>query len=197
MEMEAVKRSQEGAGRGRSRYIKLQVCSRVTAGLAALAAATLMGFNKQTSVVAGFAIEASYRFSPAFKFFVVGNAIACGYSVVSLPFVSNLVEGCTLNLFDLVRMKLESSWKQSSWHSHRFLVLAQMNLALLMAAAAAASAVGYVGKHGNDEIGWTKVCPYYERFCGRTEIALGCSYVAFLLFLFVCALFSVYKSRQS
>lgn len=67
MEMEAVKRSQEGAGRGRSRYIKLQVCSRVTAGLAALAAATLMGFNKQTSVVAGFAIEASYRFSPAFK----------------------------------------------------------------------------------------------------------------------------------
>ncbi|CAL9199810.1 CASP-like protein 1F1 [Musa acuminata AAA Group] len=172
MEMEAVKRSQEGAGRGRSRYIKLQVCSRVTAGLAALAAATLMGFNKQTSVVAGFAIEASYRFSPAFKFFVVGNAIACGYSVVSLPFVSNLVEGCTLNLFDL------------------------MNLGLVMAAAAAASAVGYVGKHGNDEIGWAKVCPYYERFCGRTEIALGCSYVAFLLFLFVCALFSVYKSRQ-
>ncbi|URD85027.1 hypothetical protein MUK42_35583 [Musa troglodytarum] len=94
--MEAVKRSQEGAERARNRYIKLQVCSRVTA---ALAAATLMGFNKQTSVVAGFAIEASYRSSPAFKFFVVGNAIACGYSVVSLPFISNLVDvGLTAQL---------------------------------------------------------------------------------------------------
>ncbi|CAL9078647.1 unnamed protein product, partial [Musa textilis] len=174
--MEAVKRSQEGAERARIRYIKLQVCSRVTA---ALAAATLMGFNKQTSVVAGFAIEASYRSSPAFKsaklgadrfafldgFFVVGNAIACGYSVVSLPFISNLVDNCTF-------------------------IISIVNFFLIWLVMAATSTIGYVGMHGNDEIGWAKVCPYYERFCRRTEIALGYSYVAFLLFLFVLSVFS-------
>ncbi|RZR82228.1 hypothetical protein BHM03_00008610 [Ensete ventricosum] len=72
-----------------------------------------------------------------------------------------------------------------------------MNLGLVMAAASAAAAIGYVGKYGNDEIGWTKVCPYYEKFCGRTEISIACSYVGFLLFLSVCAMSSVYRSRSS
>lgn len=38
----------------------------------------------------------------SFRFFLVGNAIACGYSIASLPFVSKLVEGYILDVLDLV-----------------------------------------------------------------------------------------------
>ncbi|CAL9162953.1 unnamed protein product [Musa hybrid cultivar] len=175
MESAALKREQKekATKRARGKYLKIHVVCKASAALATLIAAALMGFNKQISNVAGFEIKATYNSSPAFKFFVIGNAIACGYSVLSLPFAAHMVEGWMLNLFDL------------------------MNLGLVMAAASAAAAIGYVGKYGNDEIGWTKVCPYYEKFCGRTEISIACSYVGFLLFLFVCVMSSVYRSRLS
>lgn len=35
---------------------------------------------------------------------MIGNAIACGYSVLSLPFAAHMVEGWMLNLFDLVML---------------------------------------------------------------------------------------------
>lgn len=73
----------------------------------------------------------------------------------------------------------------------------QVNLVLVMASASAATAIGYLGKEGNDQIGWMKVCPYYEKFCNRVAISLVFSYVGLMFFLLICALSSVYKTRQS
>ncbi|XP_073098600.1 CASP-like protein 1F1 [Elaeis guineensis] len=116
---------------------------------------------------------ATYKTSPVFEFFLVGNAITCGYSIASLPFVSKLVEGYILDVLDLV------------------------NLVVSMASASAATAIGYLGKEGNDQIGWMKVCPYYEKFCNRVVISLVCSYVGLLFCLLICAFSSVYKTRLS
>lgn len=69
---------------------------RLLAICATLVAAIVMGTNKQTAMVAiqvppdtfGEIIittaSAKYYYSPAFIFFVVANAIACGYTVLSL-----------------------------------------------------------------------------------------------------------------
>ncbi|WOL15899.1 CASP-like protein 1F1 [Canna indica] len=175
MEFEAAKISntdQNSSRRSRKRYLVLHVFFRLLGATAAFTAAVLMGLNKQTSVFAGYAINASHDSSPAFKFLVVGNGIVGGYLVVSLPFVSNLMDGCILTLLDL------------------------MNMALLMGVTSAAAAVGYIGKHGNDKIGWAKVCPYYEKFCKRTELSVGASFLAFFCLLSICLVTSLHRRKQ-
>ncbi|RRT84778.1 hypothetical protein B296_00002415 [Ensete ventricosum] len=69
MESAAVKRDQKekAAKRARGKYLKIHVVCKASAALATLAAASLMGFNKQISNVAGFEIKATYNSSPAFK----------------------------------------------------------------------------------------------------------------------------------
>ncbi|XP_008801131.2 CASP-like protein 1C2 [Phoenix dactylifera] len=168
-----MKRDQDTLKNAHKKYIRAHALFRLLAGVATLAAALVMGFNKETSIIAGYEFVVTYNRYPAFEFFLAGNAIACGYSMVSLPFVSNLVEGYILGVLDL------------------------LSLVLATAAASAGTAIGHLGKEGNDEVGWPQVCSFFEKFCQRAAISLVCSYVGILLFLIICALSSVYKTRQS
>ncbi|XP_074586960.1 CASP-like protein 1C2 [Curcuma longa] len=156
--METAKRSLCG------RYLKIHIFLRLLAAFGALVASILMGLNEQTSIVAGFTIKASYESSPTFKFFVIGNGIVCVYLFGSLLLFSKSLERCVIDILDLV------------------------NLSLLTASASAATAIGYVGRYGNEKIGWMKVCPLVEEFCRRSFLAVACSYAALLLFFFsMCA----------
>ncbi|XP_038984325.1 CASP-like protein 1F1 [Phoenix dactylifera] len=168
-----MKMDQDRLRNAHNKYVSAHALFRLLAGATTLAAALVMGLNKETKSIAGYQMVASYKTSPAFEFFLVGNAITCGYTIASLPFVSKLVEGYLLDLLDLV------------------------SLVLLMASASAATAIGYLGKEGNDQIGWMKVCPYYEKFCNGVAISLVFSYVGLLFLLLICVLSSVYKTRQS
>ncbi|XP_020087858.1 CASP-like protein 1U1 [Ananas comosus] len=132
-----------------------------------------MGLSKErTTIISGFVITASFKSSPAFEFFLIGNAIACTYSLISMPFVYNLMEGYTLQILDKVIMSL------------------------VMASAAAATAIGYLGLNGDDSIGWSKVCPYYEKFCHRASVSLIMSYLGFLLFLIMCVVSVVHNTPR-
>ncbi|XP_072972457.1 CASP-like protein 1F1 [Typha angustifolia] len=158
----------------RKKYVVTHVILRIIASVFALAAALIMRLNRETAeVIPGIFVKASFKQSTAFEFFLVGNAVACGYSLVTLPFVSNLADGYVLHLFDL------------------------MIMSLLMASASAATAIGHLAKVGNDDIGWSKVCPYYEKFCNRAGISLVLSYIGFLFFLGICAMAHVHKTRRA
>lgn len=65
---------------------------------------------------------------------------------------------------------------------------------LLMAACAAASAIGLVGKFGNSHVGWMAICNDFGRFCDRIIVAVTLSYLAFLVHLLLTVI-SANKSR--
>ncbi|KAH7657832.1 Casparian strip membrane protein [Dioscorea alata] len=142
---------------------------RAVSAMATFAAALLMALNQETHTIDGFPMHASYHSSPAFRFFLYGNGIACGYSLVSLPLVSVFGTSYLMHLFDMLAM------------------------GLVMGCATGAAAIGYVGKHGNNHIGWIQVCSYYEKFCKQMTFSVGCSYLGCLLLLAVSALSSANK----
>ncbi|XP_057530015.1 CASP-like protein 1F2 [Amaranthus tricolor] len=53
---------------------------------------------------------------------------------------------------------------------------------LMMSGCAAATAIGYVGKYGQDQSGWTKICDNVHKFCNYISISIGFSYLAFFCF---------------
>lgn len=52
---------------GHKKYVSAHVLFRILAGVATLAAALVMGFNKEAQNIAGFQMVATYKTSPVFK----------------------------------------------------------------------------------------------------------------------------------
>ncbi|XP_010925917.1 CASP-like protein 1F2 [Elaeis guineensis] len=150
-----------------------QVVFRSFATMATFAAALVIIFDEQTTDIAGFAMHASYKSSPTYRFFMIGNFVATGYEMLALIVVSYTGTHFLVNFMDLMAMSL------------------------VMASAAAATAIGHVGKKGNSHTGWMPVCNYFEKFCNRVEYSVACSYVGFLCLLVVCSLIAIPKSRTS
>ncbi|PIA59226.1 hypothetical protein AQUCO_00400243v1 [Aquilegia coerulea] len=130
---------------------------------AALAATTVMGTTDQTLpfFTQFFQFKASYDDLPAFTFFVVANAIASAYLVLSLPFsivniVRPVVVGARLLLliFDTVMIGLTSS------------------------AAGAAAAIVYLAHNGNSTANWISICQQFDDFCKRTSGSVVASFIA-------------------
>lgn len=65
----------------------------------------------------------------------------------------------------------------------------------LMAGCAAATAVGYIGKYGNNHSGWMAVCGYFAKFCNRVTVAAFLSYLGLFIYLMLTVI-SANKSRQ-
>ncbi|KAH9289755.1 hypothetical protein KI387_033872, partial [Taxus chinensis] len=61
-----------------------EVFLRLVAAAATLCAAIVMGLDKQTIDLYGVYVQAKYYYSPAFTFFVVANATAATYALLSL-----------------------------------------------------------------------------------------------------------------
>ncbi|XP_071901989.1 CASP-like protein 1F1 [Coffea arabica] len=156
-----------------NRFFGAQVFLRLLTIGATLAAAWLILTSKETVVVLGMQFDARYTYSQAFKFFAYANIAACGSSVLSLFSVLLLKPRTYFVMFlhDLIMSTL------------------------LMAGCAAATAIGWVGKYGNNHIGWTAVCDHFKNYCNRTAYSVVCSYAAVILYLLL-TIISAKKSRN-
>ncbi|KAL3380281.1 hypothetical protein AABB24_000754 [Solanum stoloniferum] len=154
-----------------------------------LVAAIVLGVSKQNELVPvqlvptlpPINVPASAKWShmSAFVYFVIVNAIACAYAVISLVLsLANKGKAKCLSLtiifFDLIMM------------------------ALLYSSVGAAAAVGLIGYKGNTHVRWNKVCDVFGKFCGQVAAAVVISLVGSILFLLLVlfAMLNLHKNRR-
>lgn len=184
-----------GASSSQSSFFVLDLILRLLAIGATLAAAIVMGTNKQTVMIPlplgpGGAtvlapLPAKYHYSPAFIFFVVANAVACGYTVLSLiPSVTG---------------KLAARSGSYPCISTFLLAVADMVMVTLVSSgASAAAAIAYVGYKGNSHTQWLKICNNFDRFCHHTAGAIVTSFVALVIFMILTmmSIYSLYRRAR-
>lgn len=54
---------------------------------------------------------------------------------------------------------------------------------LMTSGCAASTAVGYVGRYGEERIGWVAVCGHIGKFCNINLVSVALSYLTFLVYL--------------
>ncbi|GLT79444.1 hypothetical protein SLA2020_509330 [Shorea laevis] len=143
-----------------------------------MAATWLMMTSKEIAIVYGLPFEAKYSYISALKFFSYANAIACGFTAVSLLF-----------LFIFGRKGLTPSW---------FFILFLHDLcifSLVLSGVAAATAIGLVGQYGNSHAGWMPICDNMSKFCKRVTISSAFGYCSVILLLLL-SIMAASKSRQ-
>ncbi|KAF3456142.1 hypothetical protein FNV43_RR00792 [Rhamnella rubrinervis] len=157
---------------------------RILALALTLAAAVLLGVDKQTKVVPvkvvdslpalNVPVTAKWHYLSAFVYFVVANAIACAYAAVSL----------VLSLAD-------RGGKRSSSSSALGLMLTVLDMimvALLFSGVGAAGAIGLMGYVGNTRVNWHKVCDSFGKFCDQGAVAIFLSLLGSIAFLLLAML---------
>ncbi|CAA3027343.1 CASP 1E2 [Olea europaea subsp. europaea] len=154
-----------------------------------LAAAVLLGVNKQSTVVPvvmvptlpplSVDVTAKWHYLSAFVYFVVANAIACAYAAISLLLtMANRAGkkglGMIITIFDLVMV------------------------ALLFSSVGAAFAVGLIRFQGNSHVQWRKVCNVFDKFCDQAAVAVGISFVGSMSFflMVLLATLNLHKKYQ-
>ncbi|KAH9329340.1 hypothetical protein KI387_001448, partial [Taxus chinensis] len=123
-EGETTRENPAGSGKG---FFVVEFVLRVLVIAATMAAAIVMGTAKQTKTVPVqlvpslapqlFPVPAKYHYSPAFVYFVVANAVACGYTalsiIMSLPKLkssaSSVTSALLLSITDFIMVALVSS----------------------------------------------------------------------------------------
>ncbi|KAL3749362.1 hypothetical protein ACJRO7_010467 [Eucalyptus globulus] len=140
-----------------------------------LAAAVVLGVDKQTKTVPvqvspalpaqNVPVTAKWHYQSAFVYFVVANAIACGYSALSLLLLLANKAGKSRTLASAVA------------------ILDIIMVALLFSGCGAATAVGVLGREGNSHVKWGKVCNVFDKFCDRVAVAIGLSLFGSLAFV--------------
>ncbi|KAH6793642.1 hypothetical protein C2S52_004119 [Perilla frutescens var. hirtella] len=121
-----------------------------------------------------FQFQASYDDLPAFTFFVVANAIASGYLVLSLPF----------SIVSIVR-------PHAAGIKLLLLIFDTALAAFTTAAAAAAAAIVYLAHNGNSNTNWLAICQQFNDFCQRVSGAVVASFIAAVIFIFLVVLSAV------
>ncbi|CAD6246275.1 unnamed protein product [Miscanthus lutarioriparius] len=158
-----------GAGGFRRCLAVIDFLLRVAAFGPTLAAAISTGTaDERLSVFTNFfQFHARFDDFPAFTFFLVANAVAAGYLVLSLPF--SVVGILRPNKATGVRLLL--------------LICDVVIMALLTAAAAAAAAIVYVAHSGNRRANWVPICFQFHGFCQRTSGSVVATFLAVLVFI--------------
>ncbi|GMH01115.1 hypothetical protein Nepgr_002954 [Nepenthes gracilis] len=155
-----------------------QVLLRIFAVVASAISAWLMITAKQDIVVLGIPISAKYSYSPAFKFTAIVNVVGSALALLSL---------CV----NCIAMR------QGNPTNYVFLFMHDLvMMSLLLGGSAAATAIGYIGKHGDRHAGWLPICDQLSSFCNRVFTAVILSYASAAFFLFL-AIISVTASRPS
>eukprot|EP00262_Sarcandra_glabra_P018667 TRINITY_DN6784_c0_g1_i1.p1 TRINITY_DN6784_c0_g1~~TRINITY_DN6784_c0_g1_i1.p1 ORF type:complete len:196 (+),score=2.35 TRINITY_DN6784_c0_g1_i1:324-911(+) len=161
---------------------------RLLAVATTLVAAIVMGLAKETQLVPVvltpalptlyIRMPAKMRYSSAFVFFVVSNAIACAYAAFSL--VVSFAKGgngkgmtMAMSILDLIMV------------------------ALLFSGNGAAAAVGLIGAKGNSHVGWHKVCNVYGKFCRYIGVSIIVSLIGSLIFVLLVVLSTVSLYKRS
>ncbi|KAL5721178.1 hypothetical protein ACHQM5_013771 [Ranunculus cassubicifolius] len=153
---------------------------RIGAFGATLAAATVMGTADQTLpfFTQFFQFHADFSDLPALTFFVVANAIACGYLFLSLAF----------SFIRIIRPKAVGV-------RVFLLILDVVMIALTSSGAAAAASIVYLAHNGNPTTNWMAMCQQFDEFCQDISGAVVASFVAAAI-LILLVIFSALGLRK-
>ncbi|KAL4591748.1 hypothetical protein LXL04_004719 [Taraxacum kok-saghyz] len=154
---------------------------RVCAFAASLAAAIAMGTTSQQLpfFTQFFQFKADYTDLPAFTFFVIANAVAGAYLVLSLPF----------SIVCIVRPHIVGARLM-------LLVFDTIAVPLLTAGASAAASIVYLAHNGNSNVNWVAICQQFDDFCLRVTGAVIASYIATLIFIFMVIVSAIALRRS-
>ncbi|CAN6709107.1 unnamed protein product [Malus baccata var. baccata] len=147
-----------GLPRRRMSLLTAQVALRISAFVFTLIAISVTVTNRQSVIVLGF------------KFLVGANVVVCAFSVLSLIFLSFFLR------------------RSPSQHLKNYFVLFlhdMVMMVMMISGCAAATAIGYLGKHGEKKLTWQPTCGYVKEFCNKMTISIAFSYLAFSAYLFL------------
>ncbi|KAL3576986.1 hypothetical protein D5086_022269 [Populus alba] len=121
---------------------------RLLALAATVVAVVFMVASHDSAQVLNLTFTAKYSNTPAFKYLVIGEAIAGGYTVISILL----------------------SFKGLFWRL--IVILDMVTTVLLTSSISAALAIAQVGKKGNTHAGWLPICGQVPDFCDNVTVAL-------------------------
>ncbi|XVE82066.1 hypothetical protein DITRI_Ditri15bG0116900 [Diplodiscus trichospermus] len=183
----------DGTGAMSRTVSKRELVLRVMAVLLTLAAAIVLGVDKQTKIVpiqitptlppVNVAAQAKWHYLSAFVYSMVSNIIACSYAAISMLIVLGITRnGKIIGLPKIIIILLD-------------LVM----VGLLFSANGAALAIGLMGYNGNSHVRWNKVCNVFDKFCHRAAVSIVLSSVGSLAFMALVALsvFTIHKRFAS
>lgn len=140
---------------------------RLLALAATVVAIVFMVTSHDSAQVFNLTFTAKYSNTPAFKYLVIGEAIAGGYTVISILL----------------------SFKGLFWRL--IVILDMVTTVLLTSTISAALAIAQVGKKGNTHAGWLPICRQVPDFCDYVTVALIAGFAAAIIY-FVLLLSSLY-----
>ncbi|KAH7533333.1 CASP-like protein 1C1 [Ziziphus jujuba] len=125
---------------------------------ATLSAAIVMATSREKASFFTLSYEAKYSDLPAFKYFVIANAVVTvyGFLVLFLPPESML-------------------WRL-------VVALDTVFTMLLSSSISAAFAVAQVGKNGNSYAGWLPICGQVPKYCDQVKGALIAGFIGLILY---------------
>ncbi|XP_062095063.1 CASP-like protein 1C2 [Humulus lupulus] len=151
-----------------AKYSKiLSLVLRFVAMAASVAAVVVIVTSHDTAHVLNLTFTAKYSNTPAFKYFMIVEAIAGIYSLITL-FLSG-----------------------KNWFRRFVIILDVVMTVLLSSSISAALAIGDVGKKGNDHAGWLPICGQVPKFCDHVTGALIAGVASTILY-FALVLYSLY-----
>lgn len=163
-----------------------EVVLRLLALALTLVAAIVLGVNKETKMVPmtlspslpplNVPVTAKWRYLSAFVFFVVSNAIACAYAVLSLIL---MITGGRKGLASMI------------------IIFDTLIVALLFSGNGAAVAIGVLGYEGNSHVRWNKVCNVFTNFCHRVAAAVVLSLIGSLAFVLLAVISALRLQKRS
>ncbi|XP_021731227.1 CASP-like protein 1E1 [Chenopodium quinoa] len=157
---------------------RLELVLRVLALILTLAAAILLGLDKQTKIVPikvfpnlpalNVPVMAKFSHVSAFVYSVVANSIASVFAAVSLALTLGSGKGGS-------RLMM-------------ILVLDLIMVSLLFSSIGGTSAVGVIGIKGNSHLQWNKVCNVYDKFCHQVAASVVLSLLGAIILLLLVIL---------
>ncbi|PRQ54328.1 putative casparian strip membrane protein [Rosa chinensis] len=162
--------------RRKTSFLMAQAGLRILVVAFTLVAISVTVANRQSVVIFGLNFQARYSYSSALTFLVASDAVLCSFSALSLVFI----------------YILSRSGTTSPLKKYFFLFLLDtVMMVLIIAGCAAATAIGYLGKYGEEQMTWHATCGYVSKFCNRMSISLAFSYLAF----FACLLLNLMSAH--
>ncbi|XP_058731527.1 CASP-like protein 1E1 [Vicia villosa] len=161
---------------------------RLLAFVLTLAAAIVIGTDKQTKVVPikiadslppfNVPVSAKWHYLSAFVYFMVANAIACAYGAISM-LLTFLNRGNSKVLLGTLITMLDT-----------------LMVALLFSGNGAAAAVGLLGYNGNSHVRWSKVCDVFDKFCHQVAASIILSLLGSLAFLLLIVILPILRFQR-
>ncbi|KAI6682694.1 hypothetical protein NL676_028607 [Syzygium grande] len=159
------------AGKSSNVSYVAQICSRIFSIATTLAATSVMVTCRQSITVFGIRIDVRYSYSSDFKFFAF--AIASAFSMMSLFLL-------------IVFTHPRGPRKPSNFF---FLFLHDLwMMSLVLAGCTAATAVGYVGKYGNNHTSWMPICDHLGKLRSKATTSMAFAYASLFLFMLLATL---------